>query len=241
MAVVTCPFASARNDARRGATRGGALFIEGTRPPHSAQPPAPVESPSALHDAASKGHLLAVLLQIQNGAEVSSRENDGRTPLHRAALGGHEAVLLHLLEHGAEVSAKTICGVTPQLCSAQEGHTLCCAALLEHGSEVSAKDICGYTSLHWAAQGGHAAVAQQLLDKGASLSAQDCFGKTPMEVASSFAGSLPHLQIAGMIKAEAIRRAKCVAFAMGQEERLGEGSWARELDPGVLRMVLDQV
>ena len=44
-----------------------------------------------------------------------------------------------------------------------------------------------------------------------------------------------------MLKAEAQRRARCEAFAMGQQERLGVGSWVQELEPGVVHMVLDHV
>ena len=45
----------------------------------------------------------------------------------------------------------------------------------------------------------------------------------------------------GEVKEEAVTRAKCVAFAMGHHERLGVGSLVEGLDPGVLRMVLEQV
>ena len=38
-----------------------------------------------------------------------------------------------------------------------------------------------------------------------------------------------------------MRRGQCVAFAMVQHERLGEGSWVQELDAGVVRMVLERV
>ncbi|KAJ1467300.1 hypothetical protein T484DRAFT_1859254 [Baffinella frigidus] len=42
-------------------------------------------------------------------------------------------------------------------------------------------------------------------------------------------------------EAEATRRTKCVAFAMGHHQRLGAGSRVEWLEPGVLRMVLEQV
>jgi len=44
-----------------------------------------------------------------------------------------------------------------------------------------------------------------------------------------------------MMRREAVRRVKCVAFAMGLQERLGAGSPVQELDAGVVRMVLEQV
>jgi hypothetical protein len=40
---------------------------------------------------------------------------------------------------------------------------------------------------------------------------------------------------------EALRVRQCEAFAMGQQERLGEASRVIWLDPGVVRMVLDYV
>ena len=46
------------------------------------------------------------------------------------------------------------------------------------------------------------------------------------------------LKCAVVIKAEGVRRAKCVAFAMGHQERLGAGSRVLTLDAGVVRMIL---
>jgi hypothetical protein len=42
-----------------------------------------------------------------------------------------------------------------------------------------------------------------------------------------------------MLNSEALRRAQCVAFSMGQQERLGTGSLVRWLDPEVVKMVLE--
>jgi len=44
-----------------------------------------------------------------------------------------------------------------------------------------------------------------------------------------------------MLKAEGVRRAQCVAFAMGHHARLGEGTRVEKLDAGVVRMVLERV
>ena len=49
------------------------------------------------------------------------------------------------------------------------------------------------------------------------------------------------LRAAAMERARATKRAQCIAFAMGQRERLGAGSLVRALDPEMVRMVLDQV
>ncbi|KAJ1494669.1 hypothetical protein T484DRAFT_1765085, partial [Baffinella frigidus] len=44
-----------------------------------------------------------------------------------------------------------------------------------------------------------------------------------------------------LLRAVAMQRAKCIAFAMGLEERLGAESRVRDLDPGVVRMVLERI
>lgn len=100
--------------------------------------------------------------------------------------------------------------------------------LLEHGASAVVVDNCGRSCLHWAAHLGWEVIAELLLEAGADLSAKDLSGRTPQDIAQP--------RIAGMIKAEASRRA--VAFAMGQHARLGAGSRVWELDEGVVQMVL---
>ena len=76
------------------------------------------------------------------------------------------------------------------------------------------------------------------MDKGADLSATQIDADfTPEDMATLQS----HVEVAAMLKAEGLRRAQCVAFAMGQLERLGAGSRVRGLDEGVVRMVLEQV
>jgi ankyrin repeat protein len=51
--------------------------------------------------AAKKGREAVVKLLLEKGAELESKDGDGRTPLLWAAAGGHEAVVKLLLEEGA--------------------------------------------------------------------------------------------------------------------------------------------
>ncbi|KAJ1493634.1 hypothetical protein T484DRAFT_1768075 [Baffinella frigidus] len=80
--------------------------------------------------------------------------------------------------------------------------------------DLSAKNNVGWTPLHGAAFQGHYAVAQLLLAKGADVSAQDIDGDTPEALATLRANK----HILAMLKAEALRRARCEAFAMGHHE-----------------------
>jgi len=50
---------------------------------------------------------------LSKGADVNSRDNDGRTPLHLAYLSGHVQVAELLLSKGADVNSKDNDGRTP--------------------------------------------------------------------------------------------------------------------------------
>jgi len=192
---------------------------------------------TALDEAAYHGHKDVVVLLLEHGADLSGRDNDGRTPLHYAAKTGRTEVTSLLIAHGAEVSAASNYGSTPLQYASQNGHTAVVLLLLEKGADLSSKDCDGWSVLHQTACYGHRALTSLLLDKGADEQSKTNGGTTPAEMAT--ASSNP--EVAAMLQAEGLRRAQCVAFAMGQQERLGAGSRVQELEVGVVRMVLDQV
>jgi len=199
---------------------------------------------SPLHIAAHVGCTPAVKLLIDHGADVSSRDNTGRTPLQEAAQSGHAntaKVALLLLQNGAAVSTQSLHeGATAMHFAARceaplEGLSVM-RLLISKGADPSARDNDGGTPLFWAARHGNGAVVPLLLfhGKGADLQSTSN-GRTPEDIAFSRS----HLEVAAMLEAEALRRATCEAFAMGQLERLGAGSRVRGLEPEVVRMVLE--
>lgn len=102
---------------------------------------------------------------------------------------------------------------------------------------MQAKTNYGRTPLHRASLNGKLETAILLLEHGADVSAEDNFGQT----SENFANSASHFFLAVILKAEAVIRAKCLAFAMGKQERLGAGSWVQVLTSGVVRMIVRQV
>jgi ankyrin repeat protein len=185
-----------------------------------------------------------VMKLLADGPDIEERGGPAptTTPLFEAAFRGHTDIVHLLLEHGGDLSATDAYGYKPLHRSALMGHTAVVVLLLEKGADISAIDNVGMTSLHRAARWGREEVVQLLLEHGADTSAKDNVGETAEDLATARS----HIQIVAMLRGEArrreaLRKAKCVAFAMGQHERLGSGSRARGLDPGVVRMVLEEV
>ncbi|KAH6955702.1 ankyrin repeat-containing domain protein [Ilyonectria sp. MPI-CAGE-AT-0026] len=57
--------------------------------------------PTAQHVAAMVGHEAVVLVLLEKGADVATKDDDGWTVLHWAADSGHLVVVRVLLENGA--------------------------------------------------------------------------------------------------------------------------------------------
>nr|XP_021523145.1 ankyrin repeat domain-containing protein 65 [Aotus nancymaae] len=89
---------------------------------------------SALHRAASRGHLPAVQLLVTRGAEVDARDTLGLTPLHHASREGHMEVASCLLDRGAQVDAAGWLRKTPLHLAAERGHGPTVVLLLSRGA-----------------------------------------------------------------------------------------------------------
>jgi ankyrin repeat protein len=135
---------------------------------------------TGVHLAAYFGLREAMIVLLENGHDLNSKNSHSQTPLSWAARNGHETVVNLLLEKGAELETKNKNGWTPLLWTASEGHEAVVKLLLEKGAELETKNNDGWTPLLWAASEGHEAVVKLLLEKGAELETENKDGRTPL-------------------------------------------------------------
>ncbi len=127
-----------------------------------------------LHTAAYKGRLDLVVLLLERGADVESRDHQGQTAIYVASSRGHIEVVRSLIERGADVNAEcngNFVGAkrTPLLQVVSGNGSLEIArALLEHGADVNYQDACGVSGLCMALHHPSTDFAQLLLDHGAN-------------------------------------------------------------------------
>jgi beta-lactamase regulating signal transducer with metallopeptidase domain len=141
---------------------------------------------TALHFAATYGHLRVAMALMEMGADPNATDVAGRTPLHEAACYGHRDIARILLQAGADEGARDDDQETPLHEAATYGHEEVARLLMDHGAPPDAVDVTGETPLHAAATYGHADVAELLLDAGVDPSVEDNYGRTPLENAATY-------------------------------------------------------
>jgi ankyrin repeat protein len=109
-----------------------------------------VKQQTALMWAVAQGHVDAIRLLLEVGADVNARSADGFTALMLAARAGNPEVSRILLDAGAKVNEASTDGTTPLLMSTVRGHVDYARVLVEAGADVNAMPA-GYSPLHWAA------------------------------------------------------------------------------------------
>jgi ankyrin repeat protein len=110
---------------------------------------------TALHRAASRGHLQAVKLLLDLGAKVDAVDGEGVTPLVLASYRGQTEVVKPLLERGAVVNAQEKRNGLSSLSHAVgRGDKELVAVLLAHGADPALKSADGRTALERAEANG---------------------------------------------------------------------------------------
>ena len=123
---------------------------------------------------------------LDAGANVNTKDNDGRTSLILASRHGHTEIVTMLLANGADVNAKNNDGWTALIVASFYGHTEIVTMLLEKGADVNAKNNDGYTALIMASEREHMEIVIDLLANGADVNAKDDNDYTALDWAVEF-------------------------------------------------------
>ena len=116
--------------------------------------------------AALRGKQSAFQVLIQNGADLTLKDNNGCSLLHKATQGGNTSIVNELLSLGLERDSRNTYGVTPLMPAVCCGKQSTFELLLQHGADASLKDNLGNCLLHWAAQGGDTSIINKMLRLG---------------------------------------------------------------------------
>ena len=137
-----------------------------------------------LMTACEYGHVNAVCVLIEHGANVNLQDQGGLTAVHYAVRGSQACEILScLMENGGDVDAKTFDDCTPLMIAAQRGDTEVATFLIEHGANVGLSDKTGATALCHALSclGNFCEVMSCLIENGADINA--CTSYNPLMMA----------------------------------------------------------
>jgi ankyrin repeat protein len=133
--------------------------------------------------ASRKGHLEAVRVLLEHGADTETRDNESEaywSPLERASERGHVKVVQLLLDYHADLKTQDIHGQTALYMASWEGQPAAARILLEHGADANIRTKDNRTPLHTALNEGAARV---LLEYGADANAKGKDNGTPLHSA----------------------------------------------------------
>ena len=157
---------------------------------------------TALFLACQKNYPEVAQVLIAAGADIQTRNENGRSPLHKASMSGALDVVKVLVQAGAGAGNVTDNrGVTCLVLASYMGHTETVRYLVGL-KEVDLKhaDSTGCTALGHAVVRNHPDVVEVLIDAGADIDVKDTRGRSPLHKAS-ISGSLDVLKM--LVKAGA--------------------------------------
>ena len=120
--------------------------------------PTSIARKTALHLAASSGHVGVTRLLLLQGAKCDALCSSKETPLHGASRGDHVQVGAWLLQAGAKVNARCSVGKSPLRYAVNQGQEEMARFLIEHGADIDLKDIMGVSPLSRAEELGDRAM-----------------------------------------------------------------------------------
>jgi hypothetical protein len=154
---------------------------------------------SDLRLASMKGDIGYIRLLIGRGANVNSRDFQGKTALMRAT---SEEVFKVLISSGAELDAADRYGVTALISAADYGRSDLMRVLLAAGANTNLRNEYGRTALMKAAREGRLEAVELLLKAGAAAAAVDEDGKTAL----AFAREKGHTDVVRRLEESGVRK-----------------------------------
>ncbi len=133
----------------------------------------------------SRGDLNTVVLFVNAGMDLETKNEQGWTPLMVALFEGREDVGLFLIKKGANVSFSDRSGYRPIHWAAFKGYTTVIDEIVERSGDVNVETNYGWTALLQAASLGHVATVTSLLRQGAKANSRDNEGAAAIHKAAS--------------------------------------------------------
>ena len=182
-----------------------------------------------------------VRLLLEFNADPNTTDHRGQSPLHLIDCQTPPEIARLLLGAGADPRRRDDYGYTPLFTmvypSARHGGTCNAETLLEHGADVNSRTLEGQTALMEAVYTRRLDMVKLLLRYDANMDLANVYHRTAMAYAlDHHAGQQPLLPYVHALRQEELSRMS-LAFAMGQHERLGAGTWSHGLHPDALRMI----
>ena len=125
---------------------------------------------------------------LEAGADVSGRDEAGRTTLMLAVGWGNIVASKMLLEAGVDINAKDDLGWTALIVAARDSNPVAIELLLEGGADVNGGNADGWSALGEACSRSEhdTRAVELLLEAGANINFEDHLGMTPLMHAASF-------------------------------------------------------
>lgn len=161
-------------------------------------------SDQAFREAALAGDGPTVMKGLQDGVDVNSPDENGRTALMLAAYDGHTEIVKLLLQRKAQVNRRDATDRTALMYASSGKNPETVRVLLDAGANVGIVDNQeNWTALMFAAAEGNVEVVKQLLASGADPTRADVDGETSVE----FAVDNGHMHVVNLLKEAIAERA----------------------------------
>ena len=122
---------------------------------------------SALHELVFNGNNKSIIILLDHGANVDTRNIEGFGPLYHAIKSGNQATITLLLQRGANINAQTINGRTYLHDAIMMRNQAAVALLLQNGADINAQDNLGNSPLRLAIAFEFKEIVELLLQYGA--------------------------------------------------------------------------